>query len=107
MVEEAEEIITAGKEQTPVDTGSLKNSGKALPPEITHDNVRVELGFGGPSKPHDVHYAIYVHEDMDAHHPVGNAKYLEIPFFEHLPEFQRRLGAEIGHGFRRTVRRGR
>jgi CRISPR/Cas system-associated exonuclease Cas4 (RecB family) len=24
-------------------------------------------------------YAIYVHEDMEAHHPVGQAKYLEQP----------------------------
>ena len=33
----------------------------------------MEVGFGGPA----ADYAIYVHEDLSAHHPVGEAKYLE------------------------------
>jgi hypothetical protein len=32
------------------------------------------------------HYAIYVHENLHAHHPVGQAKYLEQPAREMAPQ---------------------
>lgn len=34
-------------------------------------------------------YAIYVHEDLEAFHPVGQAKYLEQPYRQMLPELKR------------------
>jgi len=36
-------------------------------------------------------YALVVHEDMNANHPVGQAKYLEEPTKTHLGEFKRIL----------------
>lgn len=77
LYEEAETIIGLAKEQyVPVDTGALRGSGFVEPPVQTGDRVEVRLGFGGPAAP----YALTVHEDLTAYHPVGQAKYLETPF---------------------------
>lgn len=81
----AESIITESKEQyVPVDTGALRASGTVLLPFIQGQHVQVEMGFGGVAAP----YAVKVHEDPAAHHPVGEYKYLEKPFNKqrrHLP----------------------
>lgn len=89
MYRSAEKIMTDSKENyVPVDTGALRASGHVQLPEIIGDSVKVELGFGGPAgsgnhggetNVEDVGYAIYVHEDPDAYHPVGQWKYLEVP----------------------------
>ena len=84
-----------------------KNSGKVLPPAITRSNVSVELGFGGDSRPHFVHYAVYVHEMVNIRHKVGNAKFLERPFFQHAPSALRRLKRELPVSFKREIRHGR
>lgn len=43
-------------------------------------------------------YAVYVHENLEARHPVGQAKYLEEP--------ARRLAPEIARVVREAMRRG-
>jgi len=52
----------------PVDTGALKNSG------FTRKSgaLAVEVGFSAA-------YAIFVHENLEAHHHVGQAKFLQTP----------------------------
>src|SRR5438445_698014 len=45
---------------------------------IKDDNVSVVVGTS-------VAYAIFVHEDLEAHHPVGQAKFLEQPARELQP----------------------
>ena len=45
---------------------------------------KLEKKYGTDPKPEIIigfaqTYAIYVHENLEAHHPIGNAKYLEIP----------------------------
>jgi hypothetical protein len=57
------------KALAPVDTGALKNSGytrKAPGP------LAVEVGFSAA-------YAIFVHENLEARHHVGQAKFLQTP----------------------------
>ena len=66
-------IMTDAKRRVPVDLGNLKGSGYVTAPTATPGGTHVEVGFGGPA----AGYAIYVHEDLSAHHPVGEAKYLE------------------------------
>jgi hypothetical protein len=39
---------------------------------VKDDNCSVSVGF-------QTEYAIYVHEDLQAHHPTGQAKFLEQP----------------------------
>lgn len=72
----SEEVITEAKEgYVPVDTGALRNTGHVEEPKVDEKEVVVTLGFGGGN----VSYALAVHENMEAQHPVGQAKYLEIP----------------------------
>ena len=66
-------IMTDAKRRVPVDLGALKGSGYVTAPTATPGGTHVEVGFGGPA----AGYAIYVHEDLSARHPVGEAKYLE------------------------------
>lgn len=74
---EAEAIMAHSKEHyCPVDTGVLRASGIVLPPEIRGSHVDVKLGYGGNASS----YALEVHERLGVHHPVGQAKYLEVPF---------------------------
>lgn len=88
--EEAEIEMTEAKKRTPVDLGPLRASGKVT---TTRAGLRItaELGFGGPSAP----YAVYVHEDMDAHHPVGEAKFLESTIKESAPYMPARVAASV------------
>ena len=91
IFEEAVEIIGKAKRITPVDTGTLVNTGSALLPVIRGDEASVELGFGGPAAP----YSVKVHEDLEAHHPTGQAKYLEQPMDEALVGMDERLAERI------------
>ncbi len=84
---EAEEVMTEAKIETPVDEGPLRASGHVQLPIVQPTVVDVELGFGGPAgagnqgetNDKDVGYAVYVHENLTAKHPVGKAKFLEDP----------------------------
>lgn len=43
-------------------------------------------------------YALYVHEDMEAHHNVGQAKFLEQPSMTLVPEFRRIIEGAMDSG---------
>lgn len=89
---EGEGIMAVAKSTfTPVDTGALRATGHVSLPQSDGRSVTVQLGFGGPAAP----YAFYVHENLEAHHPIGSAKYLEIPFRQSMQGFSRRLGQAV------------
>lgn len=101
---EAEELMTAAKRLTPVDTGALRKSAHARLPVIDKDKVEVEAGFGGPAgsgntggetNSEDVGYAVRVHENLEARHIVGQAKYLEKPFDERKATFGERFTQRV------------
>lgn len=71
-----EKIMAVSKRLVPVDTGALRASGFVELPEIQGDRVSVTLAYGGPA----ADYAVPVHENLQARHTVGQAKYLEEPF---------------------------
>ena len=76
VMDEAEAIMATSKEHyCPVDTGILRASGIVLPPVITGQHVDVTMGYGGNASS----YALEVHENLSVQHPVGQAKYLEVP----------------------------
>lgn len=87
LYREAQGIMAASQGLVPVDTTALRSSGYVAQPIRDGNTVRVELGYGGPAarinpktgKSTDA-YALYVHENLEAFHPVGSAKYLELPF---------------------------
>lgn len=80
-----ERIRGAAVERAPVETGALRNSALVTPDPV--DELAVALSFGGAAAP----YAVYVHENLTAHHPVGEAKFLERAALEHGPEIVRAL----------------
>lgn len=93
-----EKIMSESKDRyVPVDTGTLKRSGRVDRPEISGDNVSVKLSYGGAAQA----YALVQHERTDFHHPHGQAKYLETPVKIHgtqagvnqflVPEIRREL----------------
>jgi len=88
VFEEAVNIMAKAKPLTPVDTGTLVNTGSVMLPKVVGSAAEVELGFGGPSAP----YAIVVHEDLEAAHAEGKqAKFLEQPMDEAAEGMEDRL----------------
>ena len=69
-VDEAKEILRVAQERAPVLSGTLRDSGRVVE---TATGARVE--FTAP-------YAAAVHEDMDARHAHGEAKFLQSARFE-------------------------
>ncbi len=91
LTQEAEGIMTAAKQLVPVDTGNLRASGFVRFPEIGRKKVNVQLGFGGPAAA----YALRVHEDLNAFHTVGTAKYLSMPFRQAKKGLPKRLAQAL------------
>lgn len=91
MFEELEIEMAEMKRQTPVDTGALRGTGHVEPPRYAGRDISVALGFGGPAAP----YATRVHEDLEAFHAVGNAKFVERPLMESAPHLPERIGRRL------------
>ncbi len=56
-----------------------------------HDNCEVRVGY-------TAEYAVYVHENLEAHHPVGQAKFLEQPLREMISELVAGVKADVAAG---------
>jgi hypothetical protein len=83
LYKEGEREMTLSKHLVPVDTGSLRSTGHVDEPVRDGDTVYVGLGYGGVAgNGTEVGYAAAVHERLDLHHKVGQAKYLEQPMKE-------------------------
>lgn len=87
--EEAEIEMTEAKKRTPVDTGALRGSGHLIQ---EHNGLTVHLNFGGPA----ADYAVFVHENLEAFHPSGQAKFLESVLMESAPHFPGRVARRMG-----------
>lgn len=70
----------AKDDKVPVDFGTLKGSGYVTLPDPNDRIPIIEIGFGGAAKD----YAENVHEDLEAFHEVGQAKYLEAAMAENF-----------------------
>lgn len=68
----ADLVMNAAAKLTPVRHGFLKNSRFVDDVIRTTDEISILMGF-------TMTYAIYVHENLQAHHNVGQAKFLEQP----------------------------
>jgi hypothetical protein len=76
--QEAQREATEMKKRTPVDTtpnaphpGNLRNSIHVLDPERKGRTISVEIATGAQAP-----YAVYVHENPDAYHPVGEWQFM-------------------------------
>lgn len=70
VLDQAEDLCPTGA------SGTLKRSG-AVAVDRAAGEVAVHFGSGGAEE-----YAVIVHEDMEAEHDDGQAKFLEIPFIQ-------------------------
>lgn len=86
--QEAEIEMTESKSRVPVKTGALRASGHVHEPEILPHEILVRLGYDAP-------YAVIVHEDLEAHHVNGEAKFLESVLRESVPTLLERLARRI------------
>jgi hypothetical protein len=77
--------------RTPVDTGALRGSHETSKPEQDGQDVSVRITVGGPAAP----YAVPVHENLDAFHKVGQAKFLESTILESRSSMAERIAKRI------------
>ena len=91
---EAQEAFAASQDEVPVDTGALKASGR-IRPEVgvfeRGNEVYLELTYGGSA----TEYSIYVHENLEANHPHGKAKYLEDPMVRQVNGIAGRIADKV------------
>lgn len=91
---DAEEV----RRRVPVRTGDLLNTVDAPKPEIKNKVIYATITAGDD----DVEYAMIVHEDLEAHHDIGQAKYIESVIKESAPHIARRIAARVD--FQRVLR---
>ncbi len=91
LYQEAEIEMTEAKARTPVDTGTLRDSGHVNLPQLVGGEVSVTMGFGGAASA----YAVIVHEDLEAIHTSGQAKFLESVLQESAPYLAERIAKRI------------
>lgn len=103
-------VMTPSKRNfVPVRDGHLRNSGHVV---ADKGELRVTLGFGGPAgignagqtNSLDVGYAIVQHENLDFAHKVGEAKYLEKPLFEALPDLPMWIAEDMWRDIEKLVK---
>lgn len=91
---EAQEAFSNSQDEVPVDTGALKASGRVRPETGVFqrgNEVYVELTYGGTA----TEYSIYVHENLEAYHPHGKAKYLEDPMSRQVNGISGRIADKV------------
>lgn len=90
LIAACEEILDESMKQVPFDTGTLMQSAFY---EITghwRTGWNAVIGYGGNGDPVNPktgkpasYYVMAVHEDLEAYHPLGKAKFLEDPAREY------------------------
>lgn len=75
VTDSANDLVEQAGSVTPIETGALRASIQADPPEIAGDVVKVVVHTGGEVSD----YAVVQHEHEEFHHDEGQAKYIEEP----------------------------
>jgi hypothetical protein len=95
-------IFAESQVEVPVDTATLKASGRVNEPTIEGDEMVCVLGYGygeelNPKTGKMARgYAIPVHERMEVHHDAPTkAKFLEDPVLAYIRDFEPTLAAAI------------
>lgn len=88
---ELREVIS----RTPIDTGALRATEHIEGPEYTQKTIRTAIVAGDEA---EVPYALIVHEDLEAFHRVGQAKYISSVLDESGPHLAARIAARIDLG---------
>lgn len=96
LFQETEIETTESKRRCPVDKGTLRGTihteGPFVEnPGIASATIYTLIACGGPAAP----YAIYVHENLQAFHKVGQAKFIESVVLESRPYMAQRVAKRI------------
>ncbi len=100
--EACEDIMEESLRQVPRDTNTLANSAFYDIRKAKDYGFEATLGYGGSAtNPKTgmpvMDYAVIVHEDLEAVHPVGKAKFLEDPIRDYTSEkFPRTVIKHVG-----------
>jgi hypothetical protein len=86
MKEEMEVDKEISMSRTPVRTGDLQKSHRVEDPEIYRGDIRCILHAGD-----ELSYAVAVHENLEAFHDDGEAKFLEKTLMESAPTLASRV----------------
>jgi hypothetical protein len=91
LYQETQIEATECKRRCPVDTGALRSSIHVEGPAQSGRKIMTLIVCGGQAAP----YAIFVHENLSAHHPVGEAKFIESTLLESSPHMADRVAHRI------------
>ena len=101
--EAAETILSESKLQVPLETSTLLRSAYYEVKRRTDTSkntwaYEAEIGYGGNGDPINPvtgmpasSYMVAVHEDLEAEHPTGKAKFLEDPVRDYSGRFERTI----------------
>lgn len=81
-------LMAEAVKRTPVDTGRLRASAYAEPSPESDSRLVEKVGFGAE-------YALAVHERTEAHHEVGQAKFLTSALDERQSGFSERMAERV------------
>lgn len=105
IYQEALVEMTEMKKRTPVDTrpnaphpGNLRNSIHVQKPKRRGRNISVTISTGKQAP-----YAVYVHENPDAFHPIGQWKFMESVLDESAPHMAARIARRAHFNKMRNV----
>jgi hypothetical protein len=98
MFEEGSIEMKESMKRTPVLTGALRASHELKGPSYSGRNIEVKITVGGPA----AQYAGPVHEDLEADHKVGQAKFLESTLRESGPFLPIRVAKRVDWNRRRS-----
>lgn len=106
LVEEAEEIMELSKSLCPRDTGALVNSAFVEVTKARKSSPEVTFGYSGKTfnEKRGVYsstYAVIVHEDLDARHSRGEAKFLEKAVNQYAKKYHASLSRKMAWIFKR------
>lgn len=91
--EEANIILNNAVRQTPREFGDLRRSGTVEETKDTKREYEATIGFNES-------YAAAVHENLNAHHDIGKAKYLEDPLMARVDDIPKNIARRIKRGTR-------
>lgn len=91
LYEEAVVETNESKRRTPVDTGAARASHVTRKPVISGRQISVQIEVGGAS----LDYVIPLHENLEAEHETGQAKFLESTILESAPYMPQRVTARV------------
>lgn len=93
LLKETNIVLKDSVRQTPHEFGNLRRSGAVDVIKETRKDFDVMIGF-------DMEYAAAVHENMEAYHPKGKAKYLEDPLFARIDKIPKNIAKRIRAGMK-------